>query len=401
MMERKGGKTGPLLLVLTLGVFSIINTEMGVVGILPMVSARYGVEISAAGLLVSLFALAVAVSGPILPLLFSRFRRKAVMLAVLGVFTACNVVSAFAESFPVLLTARILPAFFQPVYVSMAFSLAAASVEPSRAPKAVAKVMMGVSAGMVLGVPVVSAIAGAASLRAAMLFLAAANGVSLLAVLFFLPALPAAERVTYGSQVRVLKRSGVWLSILGVVLLNGSIFGVYSYLSEYLGAVTGLPAQLVSVLLLLYGLANILGNAIGGRALFRSALRFVVLFPPVLGAVYLLLLWGGKLPAPAVGAVLLWGILAGCAGNINQYWITAAAPEAPEFANGLFLSATNLGTTVGATLCGALIDSLGASSLPLGGLLMLAAGTVLLLLRARQCRKNPVFGKQEAQKAVS
>ena len=146
MMERKGGKTGPLLLVLTLGVFSIINTEMGVVGILPMVSVRYGVEISAAGLLVSLFALAVAVSGPILPLLFSRFRRKAVMLAVLGVFTACNVVSAFAESFPVLLTARILPAFFQPVYVSMAFSLAAASVEPARAPKAVAKVMMGVSA---------------------------------------------------------------------------------------------------------------------------------------------------------------------------------------------------------------------------------------------------------------
>ena len=151
MMERKGGKTGPLLLVLTLGVFSIINTEMGVVGILPMVSVRYGVEISAAGLLVSLFALAVAGSGPILPLLFSRFRRKAVMLAVLGVFTACNVVSAFAESFPVLLTARILPAFFQPVYVSMAFSLAAASVEPARAPKAVAKVMMGVSAGMVLG----------------------------------------------------------------------------------------------------------------------------------------------------------------------------------------------------------------------------------------------------------
>lgn len=127
---------------------------------------------------------------------------------------------------------------------------------------------MGVSAGMVLGVPVVSAIAGAASLRAAMLFLAAANGVSLLAVLFFLPALPAAERVTYGSQVRVLKRSGVWLSILGVVLLNGSIFGVYSYLSEYLGAVTVLPAQLVSVLLLLYGLANILGNAIGGRGAF-------------------------------------------------------------------------------------------------------------------------------------
>ena len=75
-----------LIFILTLGVFSIINTEMGVIGILPIIVSNYGVNISTAGLLVSLFALAVAVSGPTLPLLLSRFNRKFIMIMVLAVF---------------------------------------------------------------------------------------------------------------------------------------------------------------------------------------------------------------------------------------------------------------------------------------------------------------------------
>jgi len=60
-----------LIFILTIGVFGIINTEMGVIGILPSIADHFHVSISKAGLLVSLFALAVAVSGPTMPLLFS------------------------------------------------------------------------------------------------------------------------------------------------------------------------------------------------------------------------------------------------------------------------------------------------------------------------------------------
>ena len=101
-----------LIFILTIGVFSIINTEMGVVGILPLVSENYGVTVSAAGLLVSMFALVVAVSGPTMPLLFSGINRKKAMILVLSVFTLCNAVSAFAANFPVVLAARAIPAFF-------------------------------------------------------------------------------------------------------------------------------------------------------------------------------------------------------------------------------------------------------------------------------------------------
>lgn len=104
----------------------------------------------------SFFALAVAVSGPILPLLFSGINRKKVMLLVLGVFVLGNIVSIFTSNFTLALAARILPAFFHPVYCSLAFTVAAGAVSKEEAPKAVSKVFIGVSAGMVIGVPIAS-----------------------------------------------------------------------------------------------------------------------------------------------------------------------------------------------------------------------------------------------------
>ena len=127
-----------LIFILMVGVFGILNTEMGFIGILPYISERYDVTIVHAGLLISLFALGVAIAGPTMPLIFSRFNRKHVMILVLGLFTVCNVISVFAQDFNLLLAVRVLPAFFHPVYCSMAFTVAAAIVGAKEAPKAVA-----------------------------------------------------------------------------------------------------------------------------------------------------------------------------------------------------------------------------------------------------------------------
>mgnify|MGYP005766233939 FL=1 len=375
--------TKGIIFILTLGVFSIINTEMGVVGILPLVAEEYGVTVATAGLLVSLFALIVAFAGPTMPLLFSRINRKKTMLLVLGVFTGCNLISAFATTFPVVVAARVIPAFFQPVYVSMAMSVAGASVSKEEAPKAVSKVMIGVSAGMVLGVPIVSYIANVTSLRMGMLFFAAVNAVALIATVIVVPDLPVKEKLSYGSQLSVLKEGRVWLAILGVMCLNGSIFGMYSYLSDYLENVTHLSSGIVSALLLVYGLSNILGNVIAGRALSSRPLGFVLVFPPLLIAVYAVLFFLGAFTVPMAVLTLVWGVLAGCAANINQYWLATAAPHAPDFANGLFLASTNLGTTLATTVCGFFLSSMGTQFIVLGGALFLVCALGLIVLRVQ------------------
>lgn len=380
-----------VLLILTLGVFGIINTEMGVVGIMPLLSEHFSVTITQAGLFVSLFALAVAVAGPIMPLLFSGVNRKRMMVTVLGVFLVSNVVQAFTSNFYVALVARVLPAFFHPVYISMAFSVAAASVAESDAPKAVAKVMMGVSAGMVLGVPVVSFIASSLSLQAGMLSFALVNGLVLIATCVCIPDMETPKKLTYGEQVGVLKFPVVWLSILAVIFLNGSIFGVYSFFAEYLAAVTGMSGQLASAVLLVYGLANMIGNVIAGRELSRNPFRFVSTFPILLIVVYGVLMIGGHLTVTAAAITLIWGILAGACANINQYWITSVTQKAPDFGNGLFLAATNLGTTIGTTLCGWLITKAGISLVMVGGIILVVFSFLLIIIRVMNVKRVPVL----------
>lgn len=370
-----------LILILTLGVFSIINTEMGVVGILPLISENYGVTVATAGMLVSMFALVVAASGPTMPLFFSGINRKKAMVLVLSVFTACNVISAFASNFPVVLITRVIPAFFQPVYVSMAMSVAGSSVPEKESPKAVARVMMGVSAGMVLGVPIVSYISSLTSLRAGMLFFAAVSAAALIATIIAVPDLPVKERMSYGSQLSVLKEGKTWLSIFGVMFLNGSVFGVYSYLSEYMETVTQLSAGLISILLLVYGLSNMIGNLIAGRLLSSRPKGFVVTFPFFLAAVYAVLFFLGYFTVPMAVLTFVWGVLAGAAANINQYWLATAAPKAPDFANGLFLASTNLGTTVGTTACGFFLSRFGTRYIVLGGILFIVCAFALITWR--------------------
>ena len=256
-----------MIFILTIGVFSIINTEMGVIGILPLLAERFGVSIPQAGLLISLFALAVAFSGPVMPLLFSGMERKKVMLLVLGLFALGNIAGMCTDNFAVALAARVLPAFLHPVYCSLAFSVAGASVPEKERLKAVAKVIVGVSAGMVLGVPISSFVAANFSLDAA------GNLLVFAATLVFVPRLPVQGRASCKEQLVLLKRPVLWLSIAGIIFMNGAVFGVFGFYSGYLEQITHLSWNNISAVLFIYGCANILGNIIGGRLLTKAPLR--------------------------------------------------------------------------------------------------------------------------------
>lgn len=370
-----------LIFILTIGAFGIINTEMGVIGILPNIADHFHISVPKAGWLVSLFALTVSISGPTMPLLFSRINRKKAMLLVLGIFVLGNIVSIFTSNYAIAIITRVIPAIFHPIYFSVAFTMAANSVLKEEAPKAVSKVFIGVSAGMVVGVPITSFLASTVSFQISMAFFAIVNVIVFIATLVFFPSMPVKERLSYGAQLSVLKKPITWLSIVAVILLNSAIFGVYSYLAEYLKTITNISGKSISLMLVIFGGANIIGNIVAGKLLTKNAIKSVVSFPFALGAVYILLLLLGQFTLPMVIITLVWGILAGIGGNINQFWITSAAPEAPDFANGLFLSSVNLGTTIGTAVGGLFISELGTQYVVLVGLLSLVVGLVFILLR--------------------
>ncbi|WP_413378822.1 MFS transporter [Paenibacillus taichungensis] len=369
------------IFILTIGVFGILNTEMGIVGILPLVADHFHISVSKAGLLVSLFAIAVAISGPTLPLLFSGFNRKKVMLLVLGVFVLGNMVSIFATNFNVALIARVIPAFLHPVYVSIALTAAAASVSREDAPRATSKVFKGVTGGMVLGAPISSFIGSSTSIEMAMIFFTIVNAIAFIAVLLFVPSMPVQERLSYGSQLSVLKKSITWLSIVGVIFINAAMYGVSSYLAEYLETITNVNGGTISLMLFIFGGASILGNIVAGKVLTTNPLKSVALFPFILGVVYIVLFLMGEFTGPMAFIVFVFGIMVAVGNNISQYWITSAAPEAPEFSNGLFLASGNLGVATGTSVGGLVISGMGTQYVVLGGLLFLILSLVFILLR--------------------
>ena len=392
-------KSHPKLLVaiLTLGVFGIINTEMGVVGLIPMISEIYNVSVAQAGWTVTLFAIAIAVCGPITPVLFSRFNRKAVMLLCLAVFVASPVVSAFTESFAVLLASRTIPAILHPVYVSMAFTVAAQSVAKHESPKAIAKVFIGVSAGMVLGVPFASFLAGAYSYEAAMLFFALINALVFGLTLGFIPTMPATVTASHTEQYAVLKRINVWFALAAVIFTNATTFGFFSYMADFLKNVTLLNFATVSLGLFVYGASNIVGNMLAGKLLVSHTLLTVRVTPWLIG-IALISVFVFQANGWAMFAVIfIFGVLTGLSSNNSQYLITEAASDAPEFANGLFLSAANCGTAFGTMFCGLFISGLGVAYSVFGALICLIVAVLSVYLSTGLKLKTKTLQKSSIQ----
>lgn len=116
-------------------------------------------------------------------------------------------------------------------------------------------------------------------------------------------------------QLGVLKKTVTWLSVAAVILMNGAVFGVYSFLAEYLETIAKMTWNTISVMLLVYGAANIIGNMIAGKLLVKYAIQSVVIFPFALGVVYIILFFMGHLSIPMAIITLVWGILAGIGGE--------------------------------------------------------------------------------------
>ena len=96
------------LFALTLSAFAIGTTEFVIVGLVPTIASDLGVTLPSAGLLVSLYAVGVAVGAPVLTALTGKWNRKHVLLSLMALFVAGNILAWQAPSYESLILARIL-----------------------------------------------------------------------------------------------------------------------------------------------------------------------------------------------------------------------------------------------------------------------------------------------------
>ncbi|MDN2713208.1 MFS transporter [Janthinobacterium sp. SUN118] len=370
---------------LALGLFGVYCIEFGIVGILPMIMQRFDVTAARAGALVSLFALVIAVGGPFLVLLATRWRRKRVLVVSLLVFALASVASAHAPRFELLLALRMVPALFHPVYFSLAMVAAAALYPPQQSARAGAHAFTGTSMGMVLGIPLTTWIAAQYGYEASFLACALVNALAALGVLLFLPETPREAPLAYGRQLAVLRKPALWLTIAAAVLVFAAMFAVYAYAAAYLQQVALLTARQTGLALVVFGVGGVAGNLCAGRQLGTHVLRTVLLQPVLLGLAYCLLYryTGADTGWPAWMVLLLfWGAAHTSGLIVTQVWLSSEAREAPAFAIGVYIAAINLGVTLGALAGGVAIARHGLQAALGCGVLLGALALALIALKA-------------------
>lgn len=374
--------------LLALGIFGIITTEFGVIGVLPQLAEHFKVSISTAGWLITAFALTIAIFGPFITLAASGVNRKTALSLVLLIFIVSNIASMYAPNFTMLLIARILPAFFHPIFFSVAMATAAQSVKPSEAPKAVSIVFSGVSIGTVLGVPVSVYFADMFNWQAAFVVCAVLNLLALMSLLKMLPSMPVQEKASFDHQLAILKKGKVWWNILVVTVFMAGISVSYGYLAEYLKAVIKMDGKTISIMMFLFGLAGVFGNILMGRMLTKSIAgstwKFFVGIIGIQAVVYLI----SSFYIPVSIAIIVWGFIMTTAYLLGQTLISHSATEAPEFASSLFVSAGNMGFAIGPLIGGMVLEQVGAATLPLASIMVIAVAVLAFLLQQRIYRRK-------------
>ncbi|MDG9883792.1 MFS transporter [Pseudomonas sp. GD04058] len=351
--------TGISIAILAFSAFLIVTTEFLIVGLLPALSRDLGISISMAGQLVTLFAFTVMLFGPPLTAALSHVDRKKLFIAILLIFAASNALAAASDSFVVLALARIIPALALPVFWGTASETAGHLAGPLKAGQAISRVYLGISAAMLLGIPLGTVAASAIGWRGAFWMLAGLSLLMALAVTLCMPSVARTAKVDFMKQARIFKEPLFLANVLLSVVVFSAMFIGYTYLADILERVAGVPAAQVGWWLMGFGAIGLVGNWIGGKAVDRSPIKATALFLALLAigmAAIVPLAHAGVLFAAALG---LWGIANTALYPVSQVRVMASVNHAQALAGSTNVSAANAGIGIGAVIGGLTIPALG------------------------------------------
>ncbi|MDX3930585.1 MAG: MFS transporter [Stenotrophomonas sp.] len=389
------------LLALTLGAFAIGTTEFVIVGLLPTIAADLQVSLPSAGLLVSLYALGVAIGAPVLTALTGRVPRKTLLVALMLVFTLGNLVAFLAPGYNALIVARILTGLAHGVFFSIGSIIATSVVPKEKAASAIAIMFTGLTVALVTGVPLGTFIGQHLGWRATFLAVSGLGVVALLGSLAFVPRnLAQSAPATFRQQLGVLAQPRLLMVYAMTALGYGGTFLSFTYLAPILQEVTGFSANAVSGVLLVYGISVAFGNMWGGRLADRlgpiPALKRIF----ALLALVLLVLtftahntWLVLLTVLALGAVAFGNVP-----GLQVYVVKQAqrhAPQATDVASGLNIAAFNIGIALGASLGGLVVEHIGLMHTPWLGALVVVGAFALAALSGRLDRRDGIDDRAE------
>lgn len=279
------------------------------------------------------------------------------------------------------------------VFFSVALVAATSMVPVEEQSNAAAKVFGGVAVGLVFGIPISAFLAEQYSLAYAFYFGLTACAIALVSVMFLMESAPVKEKMSFGSQVTILRSKSMWLSLSTVIFVFAAMFSSYSFITQYLSTVTNMNGTWISAMLMVFG---VFCNFIFGKLLGKNMKKTVMLYPVILGLIFVTVYFMGFSFSFSfsfmVAMVAFWGAVHSAGLVVSQTWVMDNAGDAKVFANSLYISFSNFGITIGSIVAGWFIAQFGVENLFLSSLALTVLALISILLNQK---KSPALKLSE------
>lgn len=368
------------LIPLAMGTFAVGTATFVIAGILPVVSSSFGVSVTTAGQLVTVFAIAYAVGSPLFAAAAGRWPRRALPTIALAVFVVGNIATALAPTFALMLGSRVLAAIGAALFMPTASAVAATLVAPEQRGRALAVVVGGQTVATALSVPIGTALGTAVGWRGTMWFVAALGVVAALGIIALLPAVPTPQAIGLRRRLAPLGDGRVAMVLLTTLLVLTGPFTVYTYISLSYDRATGGSGTSLAILLLGFGVGALVGNFGAGSFVDRLGSRTVLSFVVAVAAVNFALMPLSSAYFPtALVAIVVWGVCVWAIVVPQQHRLIALSPDSASLVIALNASAVWGSVALSGPIGAAGIGLVGAHRLGL-----LAAGFMVLGLLASE-----------------
>ena len=380
------------LMGLSLSVFIFNMSEFMPIGLLTGISADFGVSESRVGLIISVYAWAVAIlSLPVMLLLKKMEYRRMLLMCVL-VFVIFQFLSGISTGYYMLMAARIGVAVSHAVFWSIATPLAVSVVDPRYHNLAIGAIATGTSIAMIVGLPMGRIIGLALGWRMTFITMAAASF-----AIFILLALVFPRRENPGTftvkRLPEIFRNRIVVSIYAIIAISVTgYYTAYSYIEPFLQQVAGMSDMMITASLAIFGVAGIVSSIIFSRIYAKTRFPYIFTCIFMSAAVLLVFRASAEMMFTAVLACAVWGLVVTafnvCLQNeIMAYSVSDAVPVTMSLFSGIY----NAGIATGSIVGGMVTDTVGVGDIGyVGGMFILVgsiiAGLVLIPLIKKRDR---------------
>jgi predicted MFS family arabinose efflux permease len=377
------------LLALTISAFAIGTTEFVIVGLVPTIADQLSISLPSAGLLVSIYALGVAIGAPVLTALTGKLPRKQLLLGLMVLFTLGNLLAWQAPGYATLVLARLMTGLAHGVFFSIGSTIATSLVPKEKAASAIAIMFGGLTVALVTGVPLGTFIGQHFGWRETFLAVSMLGVVALIASAILVPNnIPSRAPASLREQVKVLTHPRLLMIYAVTALGYGGVFTAFTFLAPMMQNLAGFTPSAVSWILLGYGVSVAIGNIWGGKLADKHgavpALKFIF---AALMVLLLVFQFTASMQYAALATVLVMGIFAfGNVPGLQVYVVQKAeeyTPSAVDVASGLNIAAFNIGIALGSIIGGQTVEHYGLAQTPWIGAVIVLVALLLIGLSGR------------------